>query len=350
MLAVLVTGGAPGLRSGLAGASARAYSGPPAPTVGRLLTGRAIDPLLALGVAVAAAGYLAGVRALRRRGDGWSGGRSTAFGAGLLVIAWATLGGLGVYDTTLFSAHMAQHMLLNMVAPPLLALGAPVTLALRTLPRRGRGWLLAALHSRLARVVTFPPLVFVLFIGSTFVLYFSSLYAESLRHPLVHDLVHVHFLVVGCLFFWPLLSPDPTPGRTGHAGRMLITVAALPVHAFLGITLLSTTAVLGGGWYEALHKPWGGSLLGDQHTGAGILWASGELIGLGLTMTMLGQWMRADERQARRDDRQLDRLDARAAAVVRTQRAAARSAKAEQEDAELAAYNARLAALARAPR
>lgn len=304
------------------------------------------DPLVALGVAGAAAAYVAGLRALRRRGDAWSAGRTTAFFGGLAVVVVATMSGLGTYDGESFTAHMIQHMLLNMVAPLPLALGAPVTLALRTLPPAPRRRLLALLHSRVARVLASPPLVFGLFIGSTFALYFSGIYPYSLDHVWAHNLVHVHFLVTGCLFAWVVAGLDPLP-RPGHGARMLMVVSALPFHAFLGVAMLTQTSLFAGAHYLRGGRSTD-ALLAEQRTGAGLLWASGEFIGIGLLFAVLAQWMRSDERLAVRTDRHLDRAEELvSAAEQRSARAAAHAERETQEEAALAAYNARLASLHR---
>lgn len=315
-------------------------AGGPTVTVARVLSDWTPDALLALGVAAVAAAYLVGVRVLRRRGDRWSPGRTLAFCSGLGLVVVATMSGLGTYDDTLFSVHMVQHMLLSMVAPVPLALGAPVTLALRTLPRRERGLALGLLHSRASRVLTHPALALGLFIGSTFALYLSPIYPYSLAHGWAHELVHVHFLLTGCLFAWVVLGLDPLPGRPSYAGRMLIVVAALPFHAFLGVTLLSTRAVIAQSHYAALgFSP--AAMFADQQTGAGLLWASGEFVGVLLLFTVLAQWMRSEERLAVRTDRNLDRLEAAEAAAVRAER----DRREQSEEAALAAYNERLAAL-----
>src|SRR6185436_17186557 len=102
----------------------------------------------------------------------------------------ATVSGLAAYDTTLISVHMVQHMILSMVAPILMALGAPVTLALRTLPKAPRQRLLAVIHSRVVRVLTFPLVTYALFVANPFVLYFSGLYRATLEHPWLHEWVH----------------------------------------------------------------------------------------------------------------------------------------------------------------
>ena len=271
-------------------------------------------------VLVPAAAYVVGVRRLRARGDRWPVGRTIAFlGGGLGTIAVATLSGLAAYDTSLFAVHMVQHMLLSMVATVFLALGAPVTLALRTLPQRPRRLLLRLLHSRLAEIVSFPLLPWVLFVASPFALYFSGWYAATLDSAVLHELLHVHFLLVGSLFFWPLLGVDPVPGRSGHPFRMLLVAATLPFHAFLGVAIMSVEpdgrGLLAGEHYLPLHGL--AESVYQQQLGGGLLWASGDIIGLMFLAVLLTQWMRASEREASREDRRLDRLEAAVAAADR---------------------------------
>jgi putative membrane protein len=255
--------------------------------------------------------YWLGVRRLSARGDRWPLGRSVGFAAGLLVIAVATVSGLAAYDDDLFGAHMVQHMLLSMVAPVLLALGAPVTLALRTLPPPGRARLLSLLHARLVRVLTFPLIPWLLFVGSPFALYFSGWYAATLDNRLLHELLHAHFLMVGCLFFWPMVGVDPLPGRASYPFRMLLLAATLPFHAFLGIAVMSVDdqgrGLIAASHYLPLHGLQGAVF--QQQVGGGALWASGDLVGLLFLAVVLTQWMRASEREAAREDRRLDRLD-----------------------------------------
>ncbi|MCA1710864.1 MAG: cytochrome c oxidase assembly protein [Actinobacteria bacterium] len=268
-----------------------------------------VVPLLAL--AVMAGLYVLGVRRLTARGDAWSRGRSVAFGAGLLVFAVATLSGLAAYDEELFGAHMVQHMLLTMVVPVFLALGAPVTLALRTLPAGGRGGLLALLHSRFVRVLTFPLVPWLLFVGSPFALYFSGWYPATLEHAWLHELLHAHFLAVGCLFFWPLVGLDPIPGRASYPFRLLLLAATLPFHAFLGVAIMSVPddgrGLIAAAHYLPLRGVQGAVF--QQQVGGGALWASGDLVGLLFLAVTLSQWMRASEREAAREDRRLDRLE-----------------------------------------
>jgi cytochrome c oxidase assembly factor CtaG len=261
--------------------------------------------------------YLLGVRSLRRRGDAWPVGRTVMFvGVGMGAFYVATSSGLAAYDTTLLSVHMVQHMVLAMLVPLALALGAPVTLALRTLPRRPRRWLLVVLHSRVAKVLSFPPLTLALYVVSPWALYFSSWYDATLSHVWLHELMHVHLVVVGTLFFWPIVGIDPLPGRVGYPFRMLLVVLTLPFHAFLGVTIMGQETLLGGDHYRALRDlpgyGWLPDPLDDQHLAGGLLWSSGDLVGLVLFGVLFAQWVRASMKEAAREDRRLDLLESRA--------------------------------------
>jgi putative copper resistance protein D len=225
------------------------------------------------------------------------------------------------YDTTLISVHMIQHMVLSMIAPIFLALGAPVTLALRVLPKRLRDVLSGVLHSRVARVLANPLVAYALFVFTPFSLYFTGLYELTLRNEFVHGLVHVHFIAVGCLFFWPLLGVDPLPGRWPYPARALLMVLSTPFHAVLGLTIMQSTQLLGGDWYPSLGLSWADPFE-DQKLAGGILWAGGEAVSITMLAVLIGQWMRASEREARRIDRQLDREEAEERA--RAERAAGR--------------------------
>jgi putative copper resistance protein D len=265
--------------------------------------------LVALLLVGVAALYVWGVVRLRGRGDRWPASRMVLFGCGLGALAAVTVSGLAAYDTVLLSAHMIQHMVLSMIAPILLALGAPVTLALRTLRPRPRRALLAVLHSRYARFLTFPIVSFGLFVASPFVLYFSGLYRLSLENEWVHELVHFHFVAVGCLFLWPLIGLDPLPGRLVYPLRALLMFLAIPFHTVLGLTVMQSADLLGGDWYPSLALPWADPV-DDQRLAGGILWAGGEFVAIAMLGALVYQWMRDAEREARRVDRALDRAEA----------------------------------------
>jgi cytochrome c oxidase assembly factor CtaG len=283
---------------------------PPPLTPTRLLTEWTWEWSMALGIAIVGGLYVSGLVALHRRGDRWPVGRSVSFlFGGLGSIGLATMSALGTYDTVLLSVHMVQHMILMMVAPMFLALGAPLTLALRTLPSRPRAMLLAVLHSRLARVLTFAPLALALFIATPFALYYSPFYELSLRSGFWHTFLHLHFLIIGALLMWPLLGIDQVPGRVSHPLRMFILFLMLPFHAFLGISIMSSTQLIAESWYLAFNRTWPPSPLDDQYLAGGIMWASGDVIALGVLIAIFVQWYASSQREARREDRRLDRLE-----------------------------------------
>ena len=279
---------------------------------GSVLGQWSLDPLLFIGTMWVAALYLYGVWRLTRRGDSWPVGRTLAFvvgGLGSFILA--TQSGLATYDTTLLSVHMVQHMVLSMAVPLFLALGAPVTLLLRTLKGRPRAWLLAVLHSWVAKVLTFGPLTLVLFVLSPWALYFSGWYDATLHSVFLHELMHVHLVLVGALFYWPLVGIDPIPGRMIYPFRLLFIFLSLPFHAFLGVTIMGETRLIGGDWYPSLHQQmsWLPAPLDDQHLAGGILWGSGDLVGLVFFIVLFVQWVRSSMKEAAREDRRLDRLE-----------------------------------------
>ncbi|MFC0624418.1 cytochrome c oxidase assembly protein [Kribbella deserti] len=285
-----------------------------------LLTAWTFEPVLLIAIVVVGALYLFGVHRLRKRGDSWSRARTFAFcGVGLGSAVIATQSALGTYDTVLLSVHMVQHMILSMLTPLACALGAPVTLALRTLPARLRGWLLYLLHSRFAKIICFPMVGFVFFILSPWVLYFSGWYDATLRSTVLHDLLHVHFLAVGALFFWPLLGLDPVPGRVIYPFRLILTFLTLPFHAFLGITIMGSEKLIAEDWYTAFGRSWPPSPIDDQYLAGGLLWGSGDIVGLVFFAVLFVQWVQQSQREAKREDRRLDRLDEQARRAGRAQ-------------------------------
>jgi len=283
-------------------------------TLGSVVTEWSLEPIPFVITVWVAGLYLLGVRTLHRRGDRWPLGRTVSFvGVGMGAFYFATASGLGAYDLTLLSVHMVQHMILSMLVPLALALGAPVTLALRTLPARPRAWLLVVLHSRAAKVLSFPPLTLALYVVSPWALYFSGWYDASLHSSYVHEMMHLHLVLVGSLFFWPLMGIDPVPGRVSHPFRVLLVLMTLPFHAFLGVTIMGQTTIIGEEHYSALREgpmgAWLPPMLEDQHLAGGILWASGDLVGLTIFAVIFVQWVRASMQEARREDRRLDRLE-----------------------------------------
>jgi putative copper resistance protein D len=281
---------------------------PPPLSVTRLLTEWSLDPVPFALAVISGWLYVSGVRRLAARGRAWRVSRSLAFGAGLATLLVATQSGLAAYDTVLFSAHAVQHLLLGMVAPLLLVLGAPMTLALQAAHRPTQRWLIGVFKHPVIRLLTHPITAWLLFGTSMFGLYLTGLYELSLRNGVFHAWVHLHFVVVGALFAEAVIGVDPgwwgarRSNPLGYPARLLLVVLLVPFHAVLGLALLSTDHAVAADWYVGVGRTWGTSPLTDQRTGAAIMWGIGDLLGVLLAGIVLYQWMRADERQARRLD------------------------------------------------
>ncbi|MFJ8199628.1 cytochrome c oxidase assembly protein [Streptomyces sp. NPDC096152] len=286
------------------------------------------DPFFLVACLLGLGLYAWGVVRLRRRGDSWPVGRTAAFVIGVLTVGLMMCTRLNDYGMVMFSVHMVQHMVISMLSPILILLGAPVTLALRALPVAGRGRkgprevLLALLHSRYLRIVTHPAFTIPMFIASLYALYFTPLFDFLMGSKAGHVGMMVHFLAVGVVFFWPIMGVDPGPNRPGYLMRMLELFAGMPFHAFFGIALMMATTPMVGTF---LHPPasLGIDPLSDQNAAGGIAWAFSEIPSVLVLLALLFQWYRSEQRQARRKDRAADR----------------------DGDKELEAYNAYLASL-----
>ncbi len=287
-------------------------SGPP--TLWRLIADWRMDWVLGVAVVGAAVVYVVGVVRLRRRGVPWPAGRTVAWLLGCLMVLLATSSGLGRYAETQFSVHMIGHMALGMIAPILLVLGGPVTLALRVLPAAGkdrppgaRELIVSVLHSRVARVITHPLVVFVLFIASFFAIYFTGLFEIMIASHVGHLLMNVHFLVIGYLYYWVIIGVDPSPRRVHPMVKLGMLVGALPFHAFFGLALMNSRQAMATSYYDSLGLPWLSDLVADQRLGGAIAWGATEIPMIIVMIALLAQWARSDERDARRSDRQGNR-------------------------------------------
>ncbi|MEU8488475.1 cytochrome c oxidase assembly protein [Streptomyces sp. NPDC048641] len=296
-------------------------------TLGRGLEWSA-DPFFLIGCLVALGLYGWGVVRLARRGDSWQVGRTLSFVVGVLTVLLVMCTKLNDYGMVMFSVHMVQHMVISMLSPILLLMGAPITLALRAMPvaRRGtkgpRELLLMLLHSRYMRIVTHPAFTIPLFIASLYALYFTPIFDTLMGSKVGHIGMMVHFLAVGLVFFWPIMGVDPGPHRPGYVMRMLELFAGMPFHAFFGIALMMASGPMIG-TYEHPPASLGIDALADQTAAGGIAWAFSEVPSVLVLLALLFQWKKSEDRQARRKDRAADR----------------------DGDQELVAYNAYLASL-----
>ena len=309
------------------------YELPAPPDVVTILTVWRFDTFLGVGALVLAGLYTLGYVRLRRRGDAWPVGRLVAWWSGCLVLLFVSSSGVKAYGSAMFSVHMAEHMTLNMFVPVLLVLGGPVTLALRALPAHRpdappgpREWLLWLVHSKFTSFLAHPITAFALFVGSLYAVYFTPLFDALVRYHWGHELMSLHFLLVGYLFFWGIIGIDPGPRKLPFLGRLGLLFAVMPFHAFFGIATMTMTAIIGGQFYRSVDLPWLSSLAADQNLGGAIAWGSSEVPVILVVVALVAQWARQDRRTASRSDRHADSTYA---------------------DDDLEAYNAMLRELAR---
>jgi putative copper resistance protein D len=291
---------------------------PPEFTLSRLFTEFYPDALFGIGCLAAVALYAGGVLRLRRRGDTWPVGRTIAWLAGITTVAFVELSGVMTYSMTMLSVHMVQHMTLMMVAPVLLVLGGPVTLAMRAIKpaRRGekgpREWLMAAVQSRVARVLTHPVVALGLFVSGSFLMYFSGLFEAAMRDHTGHMLMSLHFLAVGYIFYEMLIGIDPLPKRPPFPARVVLQLLAMAFHALFGLAIMESSRLIAGSYYRDLANeiPWLPHPLDDQILAGQITWGFGELPAVVIIGILFVQWYRSDEREARRFDRREGKAEA----------------------------------------
>lgn len=309
------------------------YALPDPPSVTTILTTWRFDTFIGVGAVVLGSAYVLGYVRLRRRGDRWPAGRLVAWVAGCLMLLFTSSSGVKAYGSAMFSVHMAEHMTLNMFVPVLLVLGGPVTLALRTLPSAAEGrppgpreWLLWLVHSKVTAFFSHPIVAFVLFVASLYAVYFTPIFDTLIRYHWGHELMSVHFLLVGYLFFWGIIGIDPGPRRLPFLGRLGLLFAVMPFHAFFGIATMTMDTAMGEQFYRFVGLPWLSSIQSDQHLGGAIAWGSSELPVILVVVALVAQWARQDRRASVRSDRHAD---------------------SDYADDELDAYNAMLRELAR---
>ena len=285
--------------------------GPSSPL--RLLTFWRFDTFLGVVALFLAALYVFGVVRLRRRGDQWPAGRLLAWLAGCAALVFATSSGVRAYGSAMFSVHMIEHMTLNMFVPVLLVLGAPVTLALRVLPSAAAGdppgpreWIVRAVHSPFTAFLSSPITAFVLFVGSLYAVYLTPVFDTLVQYHWGHELMAVHFLLTGYLFYWGIIGVDPGPRRLPFIGRLALLFAIMPFHAFFGIAMMTQTSAVGGNYYRMLDLPWVQNLSDDQRLGGAIAWGASEVPLVLVVVALVTQWARQDRRTSTRSDRHED--------------------------------------------
>jgi putative membrane protein len=253
-----------------------------------------------IGVAVVLAAilvwYLRATRRVEARGRRWHHRRTLSFALGLVAVELALGSSVAVFANYTFSAHVIQHLLLMIIAPPLLALGAPMTLILQTVRRPVKVRILAVLHSRPFGVLSHPIPVFFLYYLSMYAFFLTGALNYAMLHMWLMDLINLGFLGGATLFWWPMVGLDPiVQWKMSPGFKMLNLLIGIPVESFLGIALLMMTTPA-----ASMYS------LTSTHTGGGVLWAASEVATIAALAPVFSQWFKADTREGRRIDARLD--------------------------------------------
>jgi cytochrome c oxidase assembly factor CtaG len=273
-------------------------------TLGRVFTAWRVEPGVLAAAAALGAGYGWGLRRrTARMPRPWPAGRTAIFLTGVATILLVGCSFLGVYDDAYFWVRAVQNTVLLMVTPMLLALGAPIRLAADTLPPRVRAPLARALHSRVARGLTFPLVVTVVLVVPLLVLYLSPLYELTLESAVASGVAGTVVAVTGFVYYWSRFRIDPTPRHDSHLVTLSITVVEMIGDAVLGVVLWLGPLVAVA-WYAAQATGIDPRL--DQTIGAGILWIGGDLVGLPFILIVVNRLSHEDTRKAAVIDAELD--------------------------------------------
>jgi putative copper resistance protein D len=269
------------------------------------------EPVTVAALLAAGSLYAAGTIRARRRGGTVSLGRRAAFYGGVAVLALALLSPVDAYADVSFAVHMTQHLLLSFVAAPLLALGAPIALALRALDVPSARRLSGVLRSRPVLFLANPVVGWLVFVGATWAIHFSPLFDLALRSNGWHALEHLVWVVTACVYWWPIVGADPEVRPVAYPIRLLSLFLLMPAMSFLSLALLSANAPLYP-TYARVAGTWGAGALASQRAAATVMWVGGNLVLLLAMLFVAAAWKRADDARQRRLEA---REDARAAAA-----------------------------------
>jgi putative copper resistance protein D len=275
-------------------------------SAGDVLRAWSLEPSIVLPLAAAAGLYGIGVRRLTRRRVRWRTRRTVCFLAGIGVLYVALGSPIEAYSDWLLSVHMVQHLVLTLIAPPLLLLGRPITLAIAASPRVARPRIAALAHGRVAHGLGSPAIGFASLAIVLWVSHFSPLYEVALVNVAVHRAEHLAYVATALLFWWPIVARDPGAARLSHPTRMLYMFLAMPVMSLLGLAVSSAGHVLYA-HYVTTSALLGTSALADQRLAGTIMWVSSMMVGVVALSAVLIDWMDWDEREAARADLRRDR-------------------------------------------
>jgi putative copper resistance protein D len=277
----------------------------PVPPEGPSLLAWSFDPFTVAVLLIVGSSYATAVIRVRRRGASHPRAAAASWFAGLGVLAIALVSPVDTYAGVSFAVHMVQHVLLTLVATPLLALGAPATLALRALPAGGARRLSAALRSSPIAFVTTPVVAWLLFAGVPWIVHLSPLFDLALRSELWHAAEHALWVIAAFALWWPVVGADPSPHPWRYPVRLLTLFLAMPAMSFLSLAIFVAGDPLYP-TYAAVAPPWGPAALTSQRDAAVVMWLASAFILVPAMLLVAVAWKRDDDERQRRLEARLD--------------------------------------------
>ncbi|MFC2548340.1 MAG: cytochrome c oxidase assembly protein, partial [Corynebacterium matruchotii] len=271
-------------------------------------------------------GYLYGLYRLKQLGEAWPWQRTFWWLLGSITLALAMSSGIGLYMPAMFSMHMVAHMMLSMVIPVFLVLGAPLQMILTvTAPNPEEPglheWVQAFIQSATLKFLFHPAVNTIQFLTFFYVLYITPWYDLMVKEHAGHLIMNWVFLLSGYIYYWDMIGSDPKPRENTVLRRLAWLVFSMPVHLYFGVYLMQLSQILAEDFYRTLGLPWDIDLLHDQDVGGGIAWASGSFPLVVVFGALFLQWLKEDRNEAKAYDQRAD----------------------DTEDEDLEAYNQMLA-------
>jgi putative copper resistance protein D len=290
----LVDAGSGHAHMGAAEALTRGIGATPArPLSDRLLTAWQLDAIAVAVLALAAVLYLTGVGLVAtRRDERWPARRTVSFFAGLAVCLFATNGSIAVYDQVLFTAHMAGHLALVMLAPVLLVAGHPLSLAVAAAGPARRERLQGVARGRVVSFLTAPPVALAAYAAVIVGSHLTGLMDTIMRNTWAGQVEHLVYVLVGCQFFVLVVGDEPIRWRLAAPARWLLLAIAMAVDTFTGIVLMQGTTAI-----RLVPSSLDVDPLSDTHTGGAIMWFGGDAIMALVMVVLVVNWLRVVERQ-----------------------------------------------------
>ena len=261
------------------------------------------NPLPTLLLLFAAYLYITGLGRWERPSHPVNGWQRASFFAGLLTIFVALQSPIDTLSQHMLSFHQTQHILIRMVGPLLLLLGAPLTPMLRGLPPWAlHGVVRPVVKNHIAREAYFrltnPVVTTVLFLAILYLWQVPGPHDLALRNGLVHELMHITMLGSGLLFYWLVIDPKPHRSRLHYGLRVLYLGLIIIPNTFLGVAITFASDLIYTG-YAAVEQPFNIDLMTDQQLGGLLLWVPGDMMSILAAGIVMVLWYEKEENAAR---------------------------------------------------